>query len=175
MRHMSSFLGAAIAVLVLLLGCNEAVVLVGEVSAPRGGNPPASIPVPPPPPPRDAGTMDAWEPPPAPLPCAGTADITANILTPKCGICHGQNMPANDLDLVSPGVRERLLGGRSPACAGKPFVTFVNGYVGGHLFDKLAGFVPGCGNQMPFGAIAPLSDFEVDCLKTWLRPADPPP
>ena len=41
--------------------------------------------------------------------------------------------------------------------------------VGGHLFDKLAGAIPGCGNQMPFGGLTPLSDAEVDCMRRWLK------
>jgi hypothetical protein len=112
-------------------------------------------------------------PPPAapavPVPaCATAAEITAKILVPKCGTCHGVNLPASGLDLVTAGAKARLLNIPSRACNAKPLIVS-DPAVGGHFFDKLAGAIPGCGNQMPFGAL-PLSAAEVKCLKDWIKP-----
>jgi hypothetical protein len=104
---------------------------------------------------------------PTPL-CATAAEISSKILTPRCGPCHGVNTPAQGLDLVTMGAKARLLNVASRGCGGKPLIVS-DPVVGGHLFDKLAGAVPGCGNQMPFGA-PPLSATEIKCLKDWIRP-----
>ena len=77
-------------------------------------------------------------------------------------------MPAAGLDLVSPGAKMRLLNVPARGCAGRTLVV-AEPVVGGHLFDKLAGAIPGCGSQMPFGAL-PLSAVEVKCLKDWIKP-----
>ena len=82
-------------------------------------------------------------------------------------------MPAAGLDLVTAGAKARLLNIPSRACNSKPLII-AEPDVGGHFFDKLAGAVPGCGNQMPFGAINPLNAAEVQCLKDWIKPPAPP-
>ena len=96
--------------------------------------------------------------PAAPLPtpvCATATEIADKILTPKCGTCHGKNAPAAGLDLVTAGIKTRLLNVAARGCAGKQLVTATD-VVGGHFFDKLIGGVANCGGQMPFGA-PPLS------------------
>jgi hypothetical protein len=138
---------------------------------PDGGAPDASAPKPmtmtdasPPPPAPDAGTS-------APLPtpvCATATEIADKILTPKCGTCHGKNAPAAGLDLVTTGIKARLLNIPARGCGGKQLVTATD-VVGGHFFDKLIGGVANCGGQMPFGA-PPLSAQEIKCLKDWIKP-----
>jgi hypothetical protein len=125
------------------------------------------LPIPPPPPlPGDAGPALA----PGPLPdCAATPQVATDLLRTRCGSCHGDNMPPADLDLVTTGVQQRLLAGLSTECAGKRLVV-PGPPVGGHFFDKLAGPVPGCGVQEPFGS-PPLSPDEIRCLQKWLAPA----
>ena len=96
--------------------------------------------------------------PAAPLPtpvCATATEIADKILTPKCGTCHGKNAPAAGLDLVTTGIKVRLLNVAARGCGGKKLVTATD-QVGGHFFDKLIGGVANCGGQMPFGA-PPLS------------------
>jgi hypothetical protein len=105
--------------------------------------------------------------------CATAPEISSKILVPKCGTCHGAAMPAAGLDLVTAGAKARLLNIPSRACNSKPLIV-AEPAVGGHFFDKLAGAVPGCGNQMPFGGINPLSAAEVQCLKDWIKPPAPP-
>ena len=187
-RHLLRFFCAV----TLLGGCSEAAVLVGEVTGPRGSNPPPGgpglppEPPPEPPPARDggasldqAGSADAppdLVPPASLLDCQRPSPVAPDLLRARCGICHATAAsPVSDYpDLVTPGVRERLLSQRSRACNAKPLVTLINGYVGGHLFDKLMAAQPGCGSQMPFGSIPPLSGPEIECLQVWLRPDDPP-
>ena len=108
-------------------------------------------------------------PPAAPgvVPCYAPAEVQAKILTPKCALCHGANMPAAGLDLATPGSKARMLGQPSKACVGK---TLISPDATGHFFDKLAGAIPGCGNQMPFGGVLPLNAAEVQCLKDWIKP-----
>lgn len=122
-----------------------------------------STPSNPTPPPSDAGTGTVATPA-----CATAAEISSKILTPKCGNCHGKSSPAAGLDLVTTGVKARLLNVASRGCAGKILIT-ATPTVGGHFFAKLAGAVAGCGNQMPFGA-PPLSAEEVKCLEDWISP-----
>jgi hypothetical protein len=112
-------------------------------------------------------------PPPVNAPCSSAAEISSKILVPKCGICHGAAAPAAGLDLVTAGAKARLLNIPSRACNSKPLIL-AEPEVSGHFFDKLAGAVPGCGNQMPFGAINPLNAVEVQCLKDWIKPPAQP-
>jgi hypothetical protein len=117
--------------------------------------------------------LKAWikpEPPAAAPKCYDGPEIQKNILTPKCGVCHGVMMPAAGLDLVTPGSKARMLNQPAKLCVGKTLITNAGGAVGGHFFDKLNGAVAGCGMQMPFGAFAPLSAYEVQCLKDWIVP-----
>jgi hypothetical protein len=130
------------------------------------GPPDAAPAVPTPPsPPVPAADGGVAVPTPA---CATAAEIAAKILTPKCGGCHGKASPAAGLDLVTAGVKARLLNIPARGCAGKPLIV-ATPTVGGHFFDKLAGAVTACGNQMPFGA-PPLSPVEIKCLMDWIAP-----
>jgi hypothetical protein len=105
--------------------------------------------------------------------CAQPAEITNKILVPACGACHGANMPAANLNLVSPGAKARLLGVPSTKCAGKTLIT-ADPVPGGFFFDKLIGPVPaGCGLPMPYVG-TPLSAIEIKCLKDWIKPTPNP-
>jgi hypothetical protein len=117
----------------------------------------------------DAGVPDA---PPAAVRCSSTEDLVRHIFGPKCNTCHSGGPVGDYPDLQSPPVRQRVLEGRSQACHDRPLVTIASdGSLGGHFFDKLAGAVVGCGNQMPFGSIPPLTDAELACVRRWLSPA----
>lgn len=91
------------------------------------------------------------------------------ILQQTCatGGCHTGSDPAGSLDLASPGVAERLLGGASARCDGQPYVM-PNGQ--GYFFHKMSAEQPRCGMQMPMGA-RPLSTAELACLRGWLMTA----
>ena len=100
--------------------------------------------------------------------CATAAEISAKILVPKCGACHGKASPAAGLDLVTAGAKARMLNIPARGCANQVLIA-PGMAVAGHFFDKLAGAVSNCGSQMPFGA-PPLSPAEIKCLKDWIVP-----
>jgi hypothetical protein len=90
-----------------------------------------------------------------------------NILQPRCGACHAaaQASAARTVDLISPGVRQRL-SGTALGCVGRRLIV-TEPRVGGHFFDKLADAVPNCGTRMPPSG-PPLPAAEIDCLRTWV-------
>ncbi|MBX7114235.1 MAG: hypothetical protein K1X64_07850 [Myxococcaceae bacterium] len=84
----------------------------------------------------------------------------------KCGSagCHNSKMPQGALDLVSPGVADRLLTSKS-VCGGD---------AGAHV--PLTAFIlekvkpnPTCGDAMPFGMTTGISAGEYDCLEKYIR------
>jgi hypothetical protein len=105
---------------------------------------------------------------PAAAACSTAQEISSKILVPRCATCHSRDAPAGSLDLESPGAKARLLNIPSRGCSGKILVT-AGAQVTGHLFDKLAGPVTGCGNEMPFQG-QPLNQAQIQCLKDWFKP-----
>ena len=122
------------------------------------------------------GELHPGHPPPPVTPpvsppasdCTSTAYVHRQIIAPKCLVCHDATPVAAPPDLREPQLRERLLTTASELCGARPLVTVSGGRVTGFFFDKLAGAVPGCGMQMPFGAVPPLDESEVQCLRAWL-------
>jgi hypothetical protein len=107
---------------------------------------------------------------PEPVTACPMADAVATmILGQLCNKCHSAAMLAGGLDLASPNVKARLINVPSRGCMGKPLVV-AGATVGGVFFDKLAGPVPGCGSQMPFGGPY-LGPMELKCLKDWIKPS----
>jgi len=99
------------------------------------------------------------------------ADVPTKLFPQKCAGsgCHspgsGTDAPANDLDLVSPGVEPRVNGVAAQGCGGQTLV------VGGDadksfLFHKVADAKPACGSRMPVGKT--LSSAEQACLRGWI-------
>lgn len=78
--------------------------------------------------------------------------------------CHGSDMPAANLDLVSSGVAGRLLD-TSGVCSGRLIDTA--SVSRSLLLDKVS-VVPRCGQAMPVDA-PPLTDQEAACLKVWVQ------
>jgi hypothetical protein len=103
--------------------------------------------------------------------CAMPAEISNNILIPKCGdsTCHGGSTPQAGLDLVTPGVRARLLRdiarSKPSGCDGRPLITAE--LTGGVFLAKITGTA--CGNQMPTTRV-PLSAMEIRCILDWINP-----
>lgn len=81
----------------------------------------------------------------------------------KCGLsgCHGPVMTQAGLDLVSPGVAQRLLTQKS-TCGdgGIPLATFI-------LEKSKAN--PSCGEAMPYGVTTGLSPDHFACLQQYIR------
>ncbi len=107
--------------------------------------------------------------------CTG-ANVPTTVFAQKCAGsgCHspgtGSDAPANDLDLVSPGVEARVNGVAAVGCGGQTLV------VGGDaassfLYHKVADAKPACGSRMPVGAT--LSAAEQTCVRDWIASLPP--
>lgn len=90
----------------------------------------------------------------------GCPDVEKALFVPSCGGvgCHESPGPANNLDLVSPGIPARIRAATS-TCQAKPMGAFI--------LEKVKPS-PGCGGIMPLGATEPLGAFEVACLEEYL-------
>jgi hypothetical protein len=87
-------------------------------------------------------------------------------LTKKCGTagCHGATTPASNLDLVSPGVEQRIAN-KTAMCGG--LLANTNDPQSSSIYTKLLD-PPPCGARMPF-LQEKLPDEEIDCVLTWLE------
>jgi hypothetical protein len=96
----------------------------------------------------------------------GCGDVPTRIFVPSCGgtSCHGADAPQQDLDLVSPGVADRVVGIAGKGCA----VTLADPAdpEGSLLYLKLAP-IPPCGSPMPL-ARPPLSQADIACVRAWI-------
>lgn len=106
-------------------------------------------------------------------PCAPEIDsIYKTIFLARCGSmeCHDSVQPAAGLNLVSPGVADRLVGVAAKGCPGWLLVT-PGAPADSLLVDKVAGS-PSCGAPMPVGG-EPLDDALLACLGGWIDDAVP--
>jgi hypothetical protein len=96
------------------------------------------------------------------------------ILQANCWSCHTsppQTIYAN-LDLESSGVAARLVGvaaytGASGACAGRGNLLDPGTLPATGILIEKINFSQTCGSGMPFAALAPLSQSDLDCLQAW--------
>jgi predicted CxxxxCH...CXXCH cytochrome family protein len=101
--------------------------------------------------------------------CPAGYNVDTQLFGPT-GTCSGVNCHnpmqavADNLDLVSPGVANRIIGVTSTVCSGK--VLIVNADAG-YMFEKLTQNPPQCGIQMPFGK-TPLDANTIQCLRNWV-------
>ncbi len=100
---------------------------------------------------------------------AACPDVPTEILAMKCAgsSCHGATMPQLDLDLVSPGLAERVVGKMAGEC--KVPLADPADPEGSQLYVKIIGNE--CGGRMPPGT--PLSDSEIACVKEWIAGLTP--
>jgi hypothetical protein len=99
-------------------------------------------------------------------PSCSPTTVQSTIFEQKCaGACHGASSPAMGLDLVSPGLADRIANRTSDACGGLPLVV-PGDPATSYLLAKLAPN-PTCGEQMPAGGAA-LSAEEYDCVSDWI-------
>lgn len=107
-----------------------------------------------------------------------TADTGLECDVPKlfetrCGgdTCHGGgDSSAAGLDLVAPGVEERVSGATGQSCGG--IVADPSNPEGSLLYEKIAD-MPECGARMPLGS-EPLTEDEVTCVRDWISGLLPP-
>lgn len=98
------------------------------------------------------------------------ADVEALFAQRCAGDCHAGSDPEAGLDLVTPGVAQRLVDRPSQTqfCDGSVLIMSDAQDPAEHLLlDKLSES-PTCGARMPFGTEA-LSDSERACIRRWVE------
>jgi hypothetical protein len=97
-------------------------------------------------------------------------DVPAELAQRCAGSgCHSGEDPAAGLDLVAPGVGDRIAG--MPAngidCDGMGAIADPSDPEGSLLYLKL-GETPPCGDRMPLTG-PPLTEPELDCMRSWIE------
>lgn len=97
-------------------------------------------------------------------------DVPA-LFAQRCGsvACHGG--PDNTLNLVDPGVEDRVANAQGTQCNG--ILADPSDPEGSLLYEKVAQTTPSCGARMPLGG-QPLSDAEIMCIRDWISGLLPP-
>ena len=98
-----------------------------------------------------------------PDPCG---DVPTRVFLANCGGggCHAASKPQNGLDLVSPGLAQRVVGKAAQGCGA--ILADPKNPGGSLLYTKLIPMPP-CGSMMPLGR-PPLSNFDIACVKAWI-------
>lgn len=93
-------------------------------------------------------------------------DIVDRVFAPSCGDtgCHGAVAPQQGLDLVSPGLAQRVVGVSGTGCVST--LADPTNPEGSLLYKKLLPS-PGCGAQMPL-ARPPISAADSACVLAWI-------
>lgn len=116
---------------------------------------------------KDGGAASSATPDAAPV-ASGTACPSGfnvpDLFVKRCGGCHSAAAPAKGLDMVSANLAARVVNVKS-TCNNK-LLLGTTSPAAGHLLDKLAGAVTGCGAQMPAGSAA-FTATEMACVKEW--------
>jgi len=104
--------------------------------------------------------------------CPDGVDVEADVLAVRCAgvVCHSPgDAPPGGVDLVSPGVAERVVGVDSPGCDGE--VLVVPGDPDASLLVRKLGSDPPCGSRMPLtGQLGP---GEETCIRDWIETITP--
>lgn len=100
---------------------------------------------------------------------AGADDSVEALLAESCdgSGCHGESSPALGLDLVSPGLAERLVGVPAVGCPTRMLVDEED-RGNSFLLEKVTDAAPECGGRMPLLADA-LTTEQQDALRTWIE------
>lgn len=98
---------------------------------------------------------------------ADAIDVPA-MFAAKCagGGCHGDVSPAYGLDLVSPGVEDRVRTAGTTACMDRPLVDPADPD-SSLLLEKVRDAMPSCGVRMPLVG-ASLTEPELAALRAWI-------
>jgi hypothetical protein len=102
--------------------------------------------------------------PPVLASCATGQDALA-LISDRCGACHNAKNPLKNLDLVTAGVGQRILGVKA-TCPGHVLLAGTADMPSGVFLEKLLGRVPDCGERMPYGTPA-FTDAEISCVTAW--------
>jgi hypothetical protein len=102
-------------------------------------------------------------------------DVPEDILAMSCAGsgCHEAYMPAAQLDLITPGVADRLVGGtaKGEGCLDMGVLAVPEDPEASLLYLKLTGSPP-CGEPMPLLGTA-LTAKEISCVKDWIAEQEP--
>ena len=98
-------------------------------------------------------------------------DVTGELFVQRCGgsICHAGSSPAAGLDLVEPGVAERLVNQMGRDCPG--ILVDPIDPEGSLLYDKLTPDTA-CGSPMPLGRPMFTAE-ELECVRDWIAAQGP--
>jgi hypothetical protein len=114
----------------------------------------------------EAGTAETGTPA---CPAAEAAEVPTTIFQPICGIgpCHSATTMLSGLDLVSPGVAQRLIAVPANEMTSLFLIDSANPQ-GSVIYTKLqAGTVP-FGSEMPYNGPPFLSALQVACVLAWI-------
>lgn len=94
-----------------------------------------------------------------------TIDVEGELFPTSCGAggCHAAQYPAANLDLVSPGIAERLV---DVASACDDLLLIDSTGAPSYFFEKVTSRSPACGAPMPWGKT--LSTEEVEAIADWI-------
>src|SRR5258708_3400167 len=113
----------------------------------------------------------------SPLVCqpASTTAMQSTVFAPSCGAagCHGAQVPALGLDLVSPNLEDRIINAGANGCGDKVLVV-AGDPARSYLLQKLTDVTPPCGDRMPLGSTH-MSTAQIDCLTQWVANLKAPP
>lgn len=119
---------------------------------------------------RDGGSSaagsDAGPDPDAGPDLGPCGDVVARIFVPSCGGtgCHGATAAQQDLDLVSPGVAQRVVGVPGLGCS--TLLADPANPEASLIYQKLSP-TPPCGSPMPLARPA-LGDEDAACILAWI-------
>ncbi|GAB4562149.1 MAG: hypothetical protein Tsb0020_10220 [Haliangiales bacterium] len=115
------------------------------------------------------GCGGSGDPPPSGNDCDAPALFEANC---NGAGCHGSVMPSVGLDLVSPGVEDRVA--NKPASQSTGLLADPSNATGSVIYDRVLES-PTSGARMPLASPQPLSDEDVMCIRDWISGLLPPP
>jgi hypothetical protein len=97
-----------------------------------------------------------------------TEALQTEVLAAACGTngCHGAIAPALGLDLMSPGLEERLVNASAAGC-GEKLLVVPRDAASSYLLQKVLEHEPSCGERMPLGTEMPAT--EAACIQNWIQ------
>ena len=103
--------------------------------------------------------------------CRTPIDVETEIFARACGSsdCHDDSNPPADLDLVTPGIAERMIDRPAAQCADRLRIDPAN-IDASLLLLKLSHDDPACGSRMPLEA-EPLPPDSIECIREWVEQA----
>lgn len=97
-------------------------------------------------------------------------ECMTSLFSASCGVgtsCHAPNGTQSQVDLVSPGVADRLLDVKSKTNVCSGYVLVTTDGTASLLLQKLMGGMPPCGVAMPLGP--PLTAEQLSCVSGWVN------